>query len=281
MRHRTWTRRPPQQLQQRRRRLLPVPVPRRRLQTQQWPVQDVIGCPDVFVVRTVAEAEHAVHVLRTAGAGVAHAWDTEVAGEKRPFCPSLTFRTKERNPMIWQDRLGTDARKKLLKEGASHADIDVSKQSPVGNGTLLCMSCYAGPVRKRLPFLRHLYKNDDDFTKTGSGHNTPVMLDVLTFEISARFRRTLTSAPAKRKANAGCGWTAGGKRVARRPPSQQRPWRAAMSTTLAPPCCARSGIIFHSLRCGRRLRWGRVLKRTRFKHDHFTKTGSGQTQRTR
>ena len=51
----------------------------------------------------MAQAEHAVHILRTSGAGKAHAWDTEVA------------------------------------------DIDVSKQSPVGNGTLLCMSCYAGP----------------------------------------------------------------------------------------------------------------------------------------
>ena len=47
-------------------------------------------------MRTVAEAEHAVRVLQTIGAGKAHAWDTEVA------------------------------------------DIDVSKQSPVGNGTLLC-----------------------------------------------------------------------------------------------------------------------------------------------
>lgn len=56
---------------------------------------------DVFVVRTVEQAEHAVAVLRAAPG--AHAWDTEVA------------------------------------------DIDLSRQSPVGNGTLLCMSCYAGP----------------------------------------------------------------------------------------------------------------------------------------
>ena len=59
-------------------------------------------------MRTVAEAEHAVHVLRTIGAGKAHALDTEVA------------------------------------------NIDVSKQSPVGNGTLLCTSSVEQSIPRRL-----------------------------------------------------------------------------------------------------------------------------------
>ena len=78
---------------------------RARLHTQQWPVQPVQNLSDVFVVRTVEEAEYAVSVLQQSAEAAAqpHAWDTEVAA------------------------------------------LDVSKQSPVGNGTLLCMSCYAGP----------------------------------------------------------------------------------------------------------------------------------------
>jgi hypothetical protein len=71
-----------------------------------WPVTPVVGLEDVFVVRTVEAAEHAVEVLWRHVAAEpfgAHAWDTEVA------------------------------------------DMDI-KQSPIDNGSLLCLSCYAGPA---------------------------------------------------------------------------------------------------------------------------------------